>query len=36
MWGEVGKNFLSLALELTLLFISISFIINMMQGLIVA
>ncbi|WML43094.1 permease [Neobacillus sp. PS3-40] len=31
-WIEVGKSFLSIALELTVLFIGISFLINLIQG----
>ncbi|PEQ88218.1 permease [Bacillus sp. AFS006103] len=34
MWSEVFQSFLSIALELTLLFIGISFLINLLQGLI--
>lgn len=32
MWSEVFHSFLSIALELTLLFIGISFLINLLQG----
>lgn len=34
MWLDIGKSFLSIALELTVLFIVISFIINFIQGVI--
>jgi len=34
MWSEVFQSFLSIALELTLLFIGISFLINLLQGVI--
>ena len=34
MWLDIFKSFLSLALELTLLFVGISFLINLLQGLI--
>ena len=34
MWSEVFWSFVSIALELTLLFIGISFLINLLQGLI--
>lgn len=34
MWSQVFQGFLSIALELTLLFIGISFLINLLQGLI--
>jgi uncharacterized protein len=34
MWSEVFHSFLSIALELTVLFIGISFLINLLQGLI--
>jgi uncharacterized protein len=34
MWSEVFHSFVSIALELTLLFIGISFLINLLQGLI--
>lgn len=34
MWSQVFQSFLSIALELTLLFIGISFLINLLQGLI--
>ncbi|MBS2968090.1 permease [Metabacillus sp. KIGAM252] len=31
MWGEVARSFLEIALELTMLFIAISFLINLLQ-----
>lgn len=34
MWSTVLQNFVSIALELTILFIGISFVINLLQGLI--
>jgi len=34
MWMEIIKNFISIALELTFLFVGISFIVNLLQGLI--
>ncbi|MGC5328659.1 permease [Brevibacillus sp. SYSU BS000544] len=34
MWAEVFQSFISIALELTLLFVGISFLINLLQGLI--
>ncbi len=34
MWLEIGKSFITIALELTALFIAISFLINLLQGLI--
>ncbi|PAE40073.1 permease [Bacillus sp. 7884-1] len=34
MWSEVFQSFVSIALELTLLFIGISFLINLLEGLI--
>jgi len=32
MWSDTFKSFLSIALELTLLFIVISFLISLLQG----
>jgi hypothetical protein len=34
MWVEVLKSFLTIAIELTLLFIGISFLISLLQGII--
>jgi uncharacterized protein len=34
MWMQIGKDFLSIALELTVLFIGISFLISLLQGII--
>ncbi|MTH51891.1 permease [Bacillus mangrovi] len=32
MWAEIGRSFIEIALELTILFIVISFLINLVQG----
>lgn len=34
MWSEIFRSFISIALELTILFVGISFLINLLQGLI--
>ncbi|UII56288.1 permease [Cytobacillus spongiae] len=34
MWFDIGKSFLSIALELTVLFVGISFVINLIQGIV--